>query len=84
MTDSLGDSGLKVSKIILGCMTFGSSKWQGSPWILDEEEGLKILKKAYDVGINTWVRMNCIYPERLAMVTILYTGHGRHVLQWPV
>ncbi|KAL1844427.1 hypothetical protein VTK73DRAFT_2573 [Phialemonium thermophilum] len=50
----LGNSGLKVSKIILGCMTFGSSRWQGSPWVLDEEESLKVIKKAYDLGINTW------------------------------
>ncbi|KXH36498.1 hypothetical protein CSIM01_05013 [Colletotrichum simmondsii] len=50
----LGNTGLKVSKIILGCMTFGSSKWEGSPWVLDEEEGLQILKAAYDNGINTW------------------------------
>ncbi|KAL1876904.1 hypothetical protein VTK73DRAFT_8981 [Phialemonium thermophilum] len=50
----LGDSGLKVSKIILGCMTFGSPTWQNSPWTLGEEEGLRLLKKAYDLGINTW------------------------------
>lgn len=53
----LGTSGLKVSKIILGCMAFGSSKWEGSPWTLDEEDGLKLLKAAYDAGINTWVRL---------------------------
>ncbi|KAJ0167561.1 Versiconal hemiacetal acetate reductase [Colletotrichum tanaceti] len=35
-------------------MTFGSSKWEGSPWVLDEEEGLRLLKAAYDSGINTW------------------------------
>ncbi|KLO92498.1 aryl-alcohol dehydrogenase [Fusarium fujikuroi] len=46
--------GLKISKVILGCMTFGSSSWQGSPWVLDEEDGLKLLKAAYDQGINTW------------------------------
>lgn len=50
----LGRSGLKVSKIILGCMAFGSSKWEGSPWTLDEEAGLELLKAAYDNGINTW------------------------------
>ncbi|KAH6880519.1 NADP-dependent oxidoreductase domain-containing protein [Thelonectria olida] len=50
----LGNSGLKVSKIILGCMAFGSSKWEQSPWVLDEEDGLKLLKAAYDNGINTW------------------------------
>ncbi|CAG7555706.1 unnamed protein product [Fusarium equiseti] len=50
----LGNTGLKISKIILGCMSFGSSKWEGSPWVLDEEDGLKLLKAAYDNGINTW------------------------------
>ncbi|CAM1509234.1 Fc.00g029730.m01.CDS01 [Cosmosporella sp. VM-42] len=38
----------------MGCMVFGSSKWEGSPRTLDEEEGLELLKKAYDMGINTW------------------------------
>ncbi|KAK2050033.1 Aldo/keto reductase [Colletotrichum somersetense] len=50
----LGNTGLKISKIILGCMAFGSSKWEGSPWVLDEEEGLQLLKAAYENGINTW------------------------------
>lgn len=50
----LGTSGLKVSRVILGCMSFGNPKWEGSPWILPEEEALPLLKKAYDVGINTW------------------------------
>lgn len=51
----LGKSGLKVSKIILGCMSFGTSQWEGSPWVLDEEESLKVIKAAWDGGINTWV-----------------------------
>ncbi|KAI0012129.1 Aldo/keto reductase [Xylariaceae sp. FL0662B] len=50
----LGKSGLKISKVILGCMTFGSSKWEGSPWVLDEEESFKVIKCAYDNGINAW------------------------------
>ncbi|KAE8421582.1 NADP-dependent oxidoreductase domain-containing protein [Aspergillus pseudocaelatus] len=50
----LGNSGLKVSKIILGCMTFGNPSWEGSPWVLPEAEALPLLKKAYDCGINTW------------------------------
>ncbi|EEU34465.1 uncharacterized protein NECHADRAFT_94802 [Fusarium vanettenii 77-13-4] len=50
----LGNTGLKISKIILGCMTFGSSNWESSPWTLDEEQGLELLKAAYDSGINTW------------------------------
>ncbi|EJD45602.1 Aldo/keto reductase [Auricularia subglabra TFB-10046 SS5] len=48
----LGSSGLQVSKIILGCMSYGSSQWQD--WVLDEEQSLPLLKSAYDAGINTW------------------------------
>ena len=50
----LGSSGLKISRIILGCMTFGNPDWEGSPWVLPEQDALPLLKKAYDVGINTW------------------------------
>ncbi|RMY38606.1 hypothetical protein D0866_02491 [Hortaea werneckii] len=50
----LGDSGLKVSRIILGCMAFGNPQWEGSPWVLPEAQALPLLKKAFDVGINTW------------------------------
>ncbi|KAJ8495280.1 hypothetical protein ONZ45_g1792 [Pleurotus djamor] len=48
----LGKSGLKVSRIILGCMSYGSPEWQG--WVLPEEEALKHLKFAYDHGIQTF------------------------------
>ncbi|KAH8807577.1 aldo-keto reductase-like protein [Xylogone sp. PMI_703] len=50
----LGNSGLKISKVILGAMSFGSSKIPGQEWILEEEQALPLLKHAYDVGINTW------------------------------
>jgi aryl-alcohol dehydrogenase-like predicted oxidoreductase len=40
----VGKSGLKVSRIILGCMSYGSSEW--SPWVLGEEEGIKQIKAA--------------------------------------
>ncbi|KAF8624680.1 hypothetical protein AX17_007011 [Amanita inopinata Kibby_2008] len=48
----LGKSGLKVSKIILGCMSYGSPEWQ--KWVLPEEEAIKHIKAAYDAGINTF------------------------------
>lgn len=50
----LGNSGLKISRVILGCMAYGNSTWEGSPWVLPEADALPLLKKAYDVGINTW------------------------------
>lgn len=48
----LGNTGLEVSKICLGCMSFGDpQKWIHS-WVLNEEESRKIIKKAIDLGIN--------------------------------
>lgn len=41
----LGNSGLKVSKIILGCMSYGTPEWQ--PWVLGEEESIEHIKAAY-------------------------------------
>ncbi|KAF8907496.1 aryl-alcohol dehydrogenase [Mucidula mucida] len=48
----LGSSGLKVSKLILGCMSYGNPGWYS--WILPEEEGFEHIKAAYDAGINTF------------------------------
>nr|POF01387.1 aldo-keto reductase dtxs3 [Quercus suber] len=53
---SLGRSGLKVSNPILGGMHIGDSRWL--PWVLNEDEGLPLLKAAYDRGINTWDTAN--------------------------
>jgi len=52
----LGNSGLKVSRIILGCMSYGTPEWQS--WVLPEEEGLQHIKAAYDAGINTFDTAN--------------------------
>lgn len=49
----LGNSGLEVSKLCLGCMGFGdASKWSRGSWILNEEESMKIIKRALELGIN--------------------------------
>lgn len=48
----LGNTGVEVSKICLGCMSFGNpQKWIHS-WVLPEEESRNIIKKALDLGIN--------------------------------
>lgn len=47
---NLGRTGLKVSRVAMGCMTFGSSEW--SPWVLGLEDSAKILRQAVDLGIN--------------------------------
>ncbi len=49
-TINLGNSGLKVSRLCLGMMTYGSSKWR--KWVLDEEQALPFVKRALEAGIN--------------------------------
>ena len=46
----LGTTGLKVSRICLGMMTYGASKWR--PWVLDEEASRPFVKRALELGIN--------------------------------
>lgn len=46
----LGRTGLSVSKVVLGCMSFGASSWRD--WVLDEAEAQPLLKLALDAGIN--------------------------------
>ena len=47
---NLGRSGLKVSRIILGTMTYGTSKWRD--WVLDEDESRPFIRRALELGIN--------------------------------
>lgn len=47
---NLGRTGLKVSRLALGCMTFGSPQW--APWVLDETASRPIIDKALELGIN--------------------------------
>ncbi|GJJ08943.1 hypothetical protein Clacol_003163 [Clathrus columnatus] len=54
----LGNSGLKVSKIILGTMQYGDPKDTSWQWVLPEEEGIKHIKAAYDAGIQTFDTAN--------------------------
>lgn len=46
----LGRTGLKVSRLALGCMTFGDPNWQS--WVLGESDSRAIIARALDLGIN--------------------------------
>ena len=46
----LGQTGLKVSRICLGTMTYGSPKWRD--WVLEEEASRPFIKRALEAGIN--------------------------------
>ncbi len=45
-----GHTGVKVSRLCLGMMTYGSRKWR--EWVLEENEARPFVKRALDVGIN--------------------------------
>ncbi|HET9692273.1 MAG TPA: aldo/keto reductase [Acidimicrobiales bacterium] len=49
---NLGTSGLKVSRICLGCMSYGDPKRGGHPWSLDEDASRPFFRKAVDAGIT--------------------------------
>jgi 1-deoxyxylulose-5-phosphate synthase len=49
-TSNLGKSGLKISRLCLGMMTYGSPKWRD--WVLSEEQALPFVKRALEAGIN--------------------------------
>ncbi|KAJ7903304.1 Aldo/keto reductase [Mycena olivaceomarginata] len=53
----LGQSGLKISKIVLGCMSYGNPSGT-EVGVLEEEEASKQIKAAYDGGINAFDTAN--------------------------
>ena len=47
---NLGKAGIKVSRICLGAMTYGSKSWR--EWVLEEEESRPFIRRALELGIN--------------------------------
>jgi aryl-alcohol dehydrogenase-like predicted oxidoreductase len=46
----LGRTGIKVSRLCLGCMSYGSPGWR--PWVLDDEASAPFFRRAVEAGIN--------------------------------
>ncbi|WP_459203663.1 aldo/keto reductase [Ralstonia pseudosolanacearum] len=53
----LGNTGLKISRLTLGCMSFGQPALQGT-WTLTDEDSQPLLKQAVELGINFWDTAN--------------------------
>jgi aryl-alcohol dehydrogenase-like predicted oxidoreductase len=47
---SLGSTGVEVSRICLGCMSYGTPEWR--PWVLDPEASMPFFRRAVEAGIN--------------------------------
>ena len=45
-----GSTGIKVSRLCLGCMTYGSKKWRD--WVLEEAEAKPFFRAAFEAGVN--------------------------------
>jgi aryl-alcohol dehydrogenase-like predicted oxidoreductase len=54
----LGTSGLKVSRIALGCMSFGDTSRGFNEWALDDEAAEPIFRQAVELGITFWDTAN--------------------------
>jgi len=49
---NLGNTGLKVSRPCLGCMTYGTPEWR--EWVLDEAQSRPFFERALEAGINVF------------------------------
>ncbi|KAI0250090.1 NADP-dependent oxidoreductase domain-containing protein [Lactifluus subvellereus] len=63
----LGKSGLKVSRIILGMMSYGDPRWRA--WVLGENEAIEHVKFAYEHGVNTFDTAN-MYSSGISEVCL--------------
>ena len=59
---NLGKSGLKVSRLCLGCMTYGEPQRGNHPWTLNEEASRPFIKEAIELGINFFDTAN-VYSD---------------------
>ncbi|EMA59734.1 aldo/keto reductase [Halorubrum lipolyticum] len=57
---TLGSTGMEVSKICLGCMSFGDEE----PWMLDREESEALIERAIDLGVNFFDTANAYSDGR--------------------
>ena len=77
---TLGSTGLNVSRICLGCMSFGSKDWR--EWVLEDEEGKELVERAIDLGINFFDTANMYSRgESERILGEALSGYDR---DWPV
>src|ERR1051326_5562092 len=65
----LGKTGLEVSVITLGCMSFGEPGGRGRPWTLDEDACRDIVRQALDGGVNFFDTANVYSSGRSEEIT---------------
>lgn len=68
---NLGRSGLQVSRLCLGCMSYGEPERLPQPWSLNEKASRPLIRQALEAGINFFSRM-------------LVMHHLAHKLELPI
>jgi 1-deoxyxylulose-5-phosphate synthase len=58
----LGSTGMQVSRLCLGCMSFGAPERGTHPWTLDEERSRPIIRRALELGVNFFDTAN-VYSD---------------------
>ncbi len=66
----LGKTGMDVSRICLGCMSFGIGERGVFPWALDEEHSRPMIKKALELGINFLILQISIQMEQVRRLLV--------------
>jgi aryl-alcohol dehydrogenase-like predicted oxidoreductase len=60
---TLGSSGLKISRIALGCMSFGDTSRGFNQWALGDKAAEPVFRQAVELGITFWDTANACYPK---------------------
>ncbi|MFD1721464.1 aldo/keto reductase [Amnibacterium endophyticum] len=58
----LGDSGLRISRVVLGCMSYGDPQRGGHPWSLPVDDAKPFFRRAVEAGITTFDTAN-VYSD---------------------
>jgi aryl-alcohol dehydrogenase-like predicted oxidoreductase len=71
----LGTSGLRVSRIALGCMSFGTPS-ERMPWTLDDAGAEPIFRQALELGVTFWDTANVYGSGTSASRSSTRSGSG--------
>jgi 1-deoxyxylulose-5-phosphate synthase len=71
---SLGHTGLRVSRICLGCMSFGNA----GDWMVEEEGAKQVLRRAWDLGVNFFDTANVYSKGRSEEILGEFLGGMRN------
>ena len=82
----LGNTDIEVSKLCIGCMSFGKAGIMHD-WTLDEAESEKVIKHALDLGINFFDTANCYSDvcrkkQSIGKLTVRYEDLERIILTY--